>query len=97
MARAILFCWFGVVAVGASYLHGQAAQPSNVPAARRLSTAVSQAPASSPAAPTDVPIQPVLNKYCVTCHNGRLKTAGLMLDTMDVSHVGNAAEDQILR
>jgi hypothetical protein len=26
----------------------------------------------------------VITKYCVTCHNQRLKTAGLMLDTLDV-------------
>ena len=26
----------------------------------------------------------VLNKYCVTCHNGRLKTAGLLIDSLDL-------------
>ena len=30
----------------------------------------------------------VLDRYCVTCHNARLKTAGLLLDQMDVEHVG---------
>ena len=34
----------------------------------------------------------VLDQYCVTCHNARLKTAGLLLDQMDVAHVGDAAE-----
>jgi mono/diheme cytochrome c family protein len=29
-----------------------------------------------------------INKYCVTCHNSRLKTAGLELDTKDAAHVG---------
>ena len=29
----------------------------------------------------------VLNKYCVTCHNQRLKTAGLTLDTLDPGEV----------
>jgi mono/diheme cytochrome c family protein len=29
-----------------------------------------------------------INKYCVTCHNSRAKTAGLALDTEDVAHVG---------
>ena len=29
----------------------------------------------------------VLGTYCVTCHNSRLKTAGLMLDTLDIEHV----------
>src|SRR6516165_4469363 len=33
----------------------------------------------------------VLNKYCVTCHNSRLKTGGLQLDSIDVNDVaGNA-------
>src|SRR5262245_49877675 len=33
----------------------------------------------------DVPPRAVLDKYCVTCHNTRAKTAGLMLDTLDLS------------
>ena len=31
-----------------------------------------QAPSTSPT----VPLRDVLDKYCVTCHNARLKTAG---------------------
>jgi hypothetical protein len=34
----------------------------------------------------------LLDKYCVTCHNQKLKTAGLMLDKTDVEHVGDGAE-----
>ena len=34
----------------------------------------------------------VLDKYCVTCHNQKLKTAGLMLDKLDLAHVGENAE-----
>jgi mono/diheme cytochrome c family protein len=33
----------------------------------------------------------VLNRYCVSCHNDRLKTAGLALDKLDVNEVGAAA------
>ena len=33
-----------------------------------------------------------LNQYCVTCHNEKAKVAGLMLDKMDVEHVGDQAE-----
>jgi mono/diheme cytochrome c family protein len=29
----------------------------------------------------------VLDQYCVTCHNERLKTAGVMLDKVDLTHV----------
>ncbi len=34
----------------------------------------------------------LLDKYCVTCHNEKLKTGGLMLDKMDVNHIGDGAE-----
>src|SRR5262249_24296207 len=30
----------------------------------------------------------ILYRYCVTCHNEKLKTAGLMLDALDISNVG---------
>ena len=29
-----------------------------------------------------------ISKYCVTCHNGRMKTAGLTLDALDPAHLG---------
>jgi cytochrome c551/c552 len=34
----------------------------------------------------------VLSKYCITCHNEKRKTAGLMLDKLDLQHVGADAE-----
>src|SRR6516164_3892364 len=34
----------------------------------------------------------LLNRYCVTCHNDRLKTAGLTLDRADADHVGSGVE-----
>ena len=34
----------------------------------------------------------LLNQYCVTCHNQRLKTGGLALDTLDVSDVSARPE-----
>jgi len=34
----------------------------------------------------------VIDKYCVTCHNAKLKTAGLQLDTADVEHVDQHAD-----
>jgi hypothetical protein len=37
--------------------------------------------------PPTGPAVAVINQYCVTCHNQRAKTAGLMLDTMDFDHV----------
>jgi hypothetical protein len=34
----------------------------------------------------------VLDRYCVTCHNERLRTAGLTLDTLDLEQVGHRPE-----
>jgi mono/diheme cytochrome c family protein len=49
----------------------------------------------------DTPQNPraVIDKYCVTCHNERLKTAGLMLDKADIDHPGAKAEvwEKVLR
>ena len=42
-------------------------------------------------APSASPERAVLNKFCVTCHNARLRTAGLQLDTADVDHPGGDA------
>src|SRR5262245_18452718 len=36
--------------------------------------------------------QALINQYCVTCHNQRAKTAGVMFDTMDLSDVSKNAE-----
>lgn len=42
---------------------------------------------SSPA-----PDRALLNQYCVGCHNEKLKTAGLMLDKLDLAHPGQEPE-----
>jgi cytochrome c551/c552 len=41
---------------------------------------------SSPSASSQ---QALIDKYCVTCHNQRLKTGGLTLDNVDVASVGD--------
>ena len=48
---------------------------------------------TEPARPqTPSPDQALLERYCITCHNQKAKTGGLMLDTLDVAHPGaNAA------
>ncbi len=33
----------------------------------------------------------VLDQYCVTCHNQEIRTAGLLLDQMDVENIGEGA------
>ena len=44
--------------------------------------------ASPQSAATDISVQRALiDKYCVTCHNQRVKTAGLALDTADLANI----------
>ena len=50
--------------------------------------AFAQAGALSGAAP----VRAVLDRYCVTCHNQRLKTAGLLLDQLDLTGAAEHVE-----
>jgi mono/diheme cytochrome c family protein len=54
------------------------------------SSAHAQSP--TPASSAARPYRAVLDKYCVTCHNDRLRTAKLAFDKMDLAHVGANAE-----
>ena len=45
----------------------------------------------APTASTSEP-RAVLERYCVSCHNGRLNTAGLKLDELDLSRLGDHAD-----
>ncbi len=54
-------------------------------------SASAQAPSSpDPQAPSQY--RAVLNRYCITCHNEKLKTAGLILSQMDIANVPAGAE-----
>src|SRR5258708_29490374 len=63
-----------------------------------VSPVVSRSPAqTSPVAQADQH-RTMLNTYCVTCHNSRLKTGGLaldggVLDRLDVQSAGQSAGD----
>ena len=63
-----------------------AASPSTLQSIR------AQAPPSRATPLTASPQRALLDRYCVTCHNKRLKTAGLTLDTMDLGRVSEDAE-----
>lgn len=91
MRRAFLLTSIGLTAVWAAGLVVQVAPrllAAATPAA--ASPALQRQPADP--APETAPLRPVLDRYCVTCHNARLKTAGLLLDRMDAARVGDAAE-----
>jgi uncharacterized protein DUF1592/uncharacterized protein DUF1588/uncharacterized protein DUF1585/uncharacterized protein DUF1587/uncharacterized protein DUF1595/cytochrome c len=47
---------------------------------------------ASPVSPAASPHRALVDRYCVTCHNEKLKTAGLMLDKMDVENVPAGAQ-----
>lgn len=55
-----------------------------------------QTPSRAPHAPLD---RSLVDKYCVSCHNQKLKTAGLTLDTVDFTQPGANADvlERVLR
>src|SRR6202167_4446224 len=59
-----------------------------VPVARGQSAATVSATLATSAASE----RALLDQYCVTCHNQRLKTAGLMLDQLDLAAMHDHAE-----
>ena len=79
-----------IAIAGAGRVHAQPSGPAVSPAAAASSEATS---------PEAEPVRTVLDRYCVTCHNQRLLTAGLALDTMDPVRVGDhaAAWEQVVR
>ncbi len=81
-ARALsTICLAGMaLCVGASLgpVRMEAAQPGAQKAAQ---------PGAQTAARPPAPSRALLDRYCVTCHNERLKTGGLMLDTVDLARV----------
>ena len=62
-----------------------AARAASAPAASAAGAATGVAPSASSS-------RALLDRYCVTCHNDRLETAGLSLEEIDVAHVGEGAE-----
>ncbi|OFW21019.1 MAG: hypothetical protein A3H97_04600 [Acidobacteria bacterium RIFCSPLOWO2_02_FULL_65_29] len=61
-------------------------------AADQSRTQTSTPPGTTPAA-ARTPARELVTTYCVSCHNQRLKTANLMLDTVDADQVANSAEE----
>jgi mono/diheme cytochrome c family protein len=77
-------------------IYGQTAQPAARPATARVATAQAPTPtvraAVATAAPDLAGARALMDKYCVTCHNGRAKTAGLELDSFDLTKLKEHAE-----
>jgi mono/diheme cytochrome c family protein len=54
---------------------------------------------NQPAAGSAAPSQAMLDQYCITCHNDRLKTAGLTLENVSLSNIpaGAAVWEKVTR
>jgi mono/diheme cytochrome c family protein len=59
----------------------------------QTASVVPQPAPSAAVAAASPPPRAVLDKYCVTCHNRRLKTGGLALDMLDLAQLGEHAEE----
>jgi hypothetical protein len=84
MRRALLLA---LLLLGWGVATGSAVQTSASPAA----VASAKAGQSGENASTTGP-QSLLDTYCITCHNQKLKTAGLALDTLDATQPNVSAE-----
>lgn len=84
----------GVVGIGLAaglYLPVTKLDAADPPAAGQRAGSAAQARPSA-AVVAGAPQRALLDQYCVTCHNEKLKTAGLQLDKVDVGRVAANAE-----
>ena len=82
--------WIGVVLTTVGFLQLQAAPlPEPHPEGLRPQTPPHAQTSTGSALPD---VRALLDRYCVTCHNERLRTAGLALDEMDLAQVGDGAQ-----
>jgi len=82
----------GVAAWGCAILAAQTAPKSPTPKAPPPKAAAPAVPAAgtAPAAATDQ--NAVVKRYCVGCHNDKMKTGGLSLEKFDANHASADAE-----
>ena len=79
MVKKLLLAVLGTGCVALAASQNQAPVPSTQNPASRT--------AGSPS-----PARELVKTYCISCHNQKLKTGGVALDTVDADHVGNSAE-----
>jgi len=66
--------------------------PAAPPAGRAAPARPQPSPARAVADPELASRRALVDQYCVTCHNARLKTANLLLDQLDLANLGDHAE-----
>ncbi|MEQ1907807.1 MAG: DUF1592 domain-containing protein [Vicinamibacterales bacterium] len=75
-----------VVVLGAQSTTVTGAQVEPQRPVQSVSQTAVPASTSNPQPAQSAPHQTTVRRYCVSCHNQRLKTAGLMLDGLDAEH-----------
>ena len=88
----VVLAWVAALAAAHGVLQLQSVRAQQASGAASDSQPTSQPAAQSAGSPADSPHRLLLRRYCTSCHNDRLKTAGLSLDGLDLSRVGDAAE-----
>jgi mono/diheme cytochrome c family protein len=76
-----------------------AARVETPPAQPRAETAAARPRVETAVTDARADTQAAITKYCTTCHNERLKTAGLTLEPADLAHPGDQSEtwEKVLR
>src|SRR5262245_54778235 len=85
MSNRFLICGF-LAFLAVTVVSGQSPQPSASP---RLGSG--QAAPRAAAVDKQNAQRAVLDKYCVGCHNARVKAGGLLLDQLDLSRLADQA------
>ena len=88
----VVLAWVAALAAAHGVLQLQSVRAQQASGAASDSQPASQPAAQSAGSPADSPHRLLLRRYCTSCHNDRLKTAGLSLDGLDLSRVGDSAE-----
>ena len=95
-APALLTCLAAVLGALAPYAPLNAAPPEPAartePTAAKTPTTATESTAASAGQAAEPSPHPVLQRYCFTCHNERLRTGGLALDVLDMTQVGEDAD-----
>jgi cytochrome c551/c552 len=82
----------GCVVALSLLVSGTSAQTGQTGAPRPQTTPAAQA---SEVLPDTAAQRKMLDQYCVGCHNAKLKTAGLALDTISAEDASNAQTKQV--
>src|SRR5262249_8075368 len=93
LAGLLAITWVAFIAAQTGGTAKPAPKPAVSPAAKPAATPPVQVAAAVQAAPattgSPAAARALLDQYCVTCHNARLKTANLLLDQLDLAHLGD--------